>query len=71
LIIKPNPKFKCPFDATFPAYPIFFLGRHPHLKQTRCVIHNGHAINLISTIYIYDKLLVIGKGKIENNDDVF
>jgi hypothetical protein len=31
-----------------------------HLKHllTRCVIHSGLAINLISTIDIYDKLLV-------------
>jgi hypothetical protein len=27
-------------------------------KQTRCVIHNGPAINLISTIDIYDKLVM-------------
>jgi len=31
-------------------------------KRTRCIIHNGHAINLISTNDIYDKL-VIAKGK--------
>jgi hypothetical protein len=34
-------------------------------RQTRCVIRNGIAINLVSTIYIYDKL-AIGRGKIEN-----
>jgi hypothetical protein len=26
--------------------------------ETRCVIHNGLAINLISTIDIYDKLII-------------
>jgi len=30
-------------------------------KKTRCVIHNGPAINLISAIDIYDKL-VIARG---------
>jgi hypothetical protein len=37
-----------------------------HLKHllTRCVIHNGLAINLISTIDIYDKL-VVARGKIK------
>jgi hypothetical protein len=27
-------------------------------SKTRCVIHNGLAINLISTIDIYDKLVI-------------
>jgi hypothetical protein len=34
-------------------------------KQRKCVIHNGLAINLISTIDIYDKLAIVG-GKIKN-----
>jgi hypothetical protein len=34
----------------------------PTPLKTRCVIHNGPAINLISTIDIYDKL-VIARGK--------
>jgi hypothetical protein len=31
---------------------------------TRCVTHNGPAINLISTIDIYDKL-AIARGKVK------
>jgi hypothetical protein len=27
-------------------------------SKTRCAIHNGHAINLISKIDIYDKLVI-------------
>jgi hypothetical protein len=27
--------------------------------KTRCVIHNGPTINLISTIDIYDKLIIV------------
>jgi hypothetical protein len=45
------------------------LGQHfIHNKRpmiTRCAIHNGPAINLISTIELYDKL-VITRGKIKN-----
>jgi hypothetical protein len=40
-----------------------FSNSYPDL--TRYVIHNGPAINLISTIDIYDKL-VIARGKIKN-----
>ncbi len=37
------------------------LGDHNGTKQdkTRCVIHNGPTINLISTIDIYDKLIIV------------
>ncbi len=34
--------------------------------KARCVIHNGIAINLISTIDIYDKLVVV-REKIKIN----
>ncbi len=41
--------------------------KHPSLgdlnvtkqDKTRCVIHNGPTINLISTIDIYDKLIIV------------
>jgi hypothetical protein len=36
---------------------------HTVPTKTRCVIHNGPAINLISTIDIYDKL-VLAEGKV-------
>jgi len=37
------------------------LGDHNVTKQdkTRCVIHNRPTINLISTIDIYDKLIIV------------
>jgi len=43
---------------------------HTVPTKTRCVIHNGPAINLISTIDIYDKL-VLAKGKKQNGKKMY
>jgi hypothetical protein len=43
-------------EQTYKAYKFVMYEMQ---KKTRCVIHNGLAINLISTIDIYDKLVIV------------
>ncbi len=52
-----NNKLVCKFDIDINNDELLkTLWKH---KKKRCVIHNGLAINLISTIDIYDKLIVV------------